>query len=599
MKEQETEEQNNRVFRNSSLIAGRTKKMALTYIGSTICVAAVSLVDSLVAGISIGADALAAIAASGPLLAIEQILHCLLGVGIDKLMIRAVGKGKREEADRIFGAVLIAVAIVYVLVFGLLLLFERPLLELIMDDRTLIDMIILYTRPLFLSAPFFEVFLCVERAFRVDGRTVFFSLRSIVTNIANILLDVLMVSVWDKGLAGLAWSSVISTTLGYLITLSHFFSPARTVTPDYSVIRSWKELLSYVKEDMKLGDSAAMDEVMDALALSAQTAAISVIGGSGGLAVWAVFKSLRGIVLSMGNGAAASVTTHAGLLNGQKDYDGVRYSVKKGVGISVTASLAMLVIVDFFAEGLAALYHIEPEFRMLCARCLRIGSNVFPPIGFLTVISAYLPTVNRMRETKLLILLQKGLAFAAAAIAYNMSLQGFFRSYVLALWLAALIMLIFTARDRFWFVPERNPEMIDAYSLVLNPDLISAMGADAAEELRTCEFPETFCRRAMQVVEDGAYYIAQMNPDAEVHADVQLRHQDDHVQIMIIDDGEAYNPLPAMAEASWEEPGALEAVLVMGLSVRVHYDRVLGLNTLLLDMVSGVRSDTWSTGEGE
>ena len=49
--------------------------MALPYIGSTLCVAAVSAFDSLIAGISIGTDALGASAAAGPLLAIVQILH--------------------------------------------------------------------------------------------------------------------------------------------------------------------------------------------------------------------------------------------------------------------------------------------------------------------------------------------------------------------------------------------------------------------------------------------------------------------------------------------------------------------------------------------
>ena len=88
------------IYRRSSLIAGRTSKMALPYIGSTLCAAAVTAIDSLIAGISIGADALAAIAASGPLLAVAQILHCLLGFGIDKLMIQAIGKGNRNKENR-------------------------------------------------------------------------------------------------------------------------------------------------------------------------------------------------------------------------------------------------------------------------------------------------------------------------------------------------------------------------------------------------------------------------------------------------------------------------------------------------------------------
>ena len=577
-------EQNNGVFRNSSLIAGKTKRMALTYIESTICVATVTAVDSLVAGINIGSAALAAIAAAGPLLAIKQILHCILGFGIDKMMIQAVGKGKRKEADRIFGAVLLTVAAVYLLVYLALILLERPLLELLMEDQTLIDLMILYTRPLFAAAPIFEVLLCIERAFRVDGRARLFAARGIITNIANIVLDLLLVSVLGLSLSGLAWSSVISTALGYIVTISHFFSPKRTVTPDFSVLFSGKELLSLIKEDMRLGSSATLDEVMDGLALAAQTSVIGIVGGSGGLAIWAVYKTLRGIVLSMGNGISASVSTHAGLLNGQKDYDGVRYSVKKGVGIGMASSLMAFVLVYLFAGGLADLYRIEPELRTLCTQCLRVGSIAFPAMAFLTVLSAYLPAVNRVGLCNLLVLIQKGLTAASAAIASITDLKMVFVLYGAALWLAAAVLLVLLARDRFWFVPERNPELIMAYSLRLEPEPISDMSTDAARQLSSCAYPAGFCFKAALVLEESVNYIARQNPGEEILADIQLRRREDGVQILIIDDGEAYNPLVSMAEIDWDKPDALEEVVVQRLSARVNYDRVLDLNHLSLDV---------------
>ena len=96
------------VFRNSALITGRMRKSAHTYIGGAIGMAAVTAVDSLIAGIRIGESALAAIGAAAPLMSISPILHCLLGFGLSKMMIRSIGRGKRKEANRIFGAVLIA-----------------------------------------------------------------------------------------------------------------------------------------------------------------------------------------------------------------------------------------------------------------------------------------------------------------------------------------------------------------------------------------------------------------------------------------------------------------------------------------------------------
>ena len=97
--------------------------------------------------------------------------------------------------------------------------------------------------------------------------------------------------------------------------------------------------------------------------------------------------------------------------------------------------------------------------------------------------------------------------------------------------------------------------------------------------------------RTAPVVEDSINYIARDNPDAKVHADIQLKRDTDSVQIVIVDDGRTYNPIPGLAEATLDKPGALEAVIVMGLSAVVNYDRVLDLNILSLDLdpAAGVR----------
>ena len=590
MKKQKNENTDG-VLRNRSLIAGRTGKLALTNIATMICSTAVTVADSLVAGISIGSAALAAIAAAAPFLAIGEILHCLLGYGIDKLMIRAIGKGKRLEANRIFGAVLIAVVAVYLIVYIPMLLFIRPLFSLFIKDPVLVENTILYIRPLFLAAPVMEVLLCIERAFRVDGRAALFAQRSLITNIGNIFLDILLVSVMGMDISGLSWSSVISSLIGYIIPLSHFFSKKRTVSPDFSVIHCKDEMLSYLKADIRLGESATLDEVMESLALSAQTAVIGRIGHSEGLAIWAVFKALRGLVLSMSNGSASSVSVHTGLLYSQKDYDGVRFSVQRGVNIAVMSSLAAFVLVHAFAEGIADLYRIEPALRTVCAQCLRIGSAVFPSLAFPTVMTAYLPAVNRIKLTNVFLLVQKGLMIVGAGIGCAMSLPNFFIVYVISLQISAVLLYVLLERDRFWFVPERSPDMIAVYSVRLEPKQISAVSVEAAEALNACAYAKGFCSRAALVVEDSINYIARDNPDAKVHADIQLKRDTDSVQIVIVDDGRTYNPIPGLAEATMDKPGALEAVIVMGLSAVVNYDRVLDLNILSLDLdpAAGVR----------
>lgn len=573
------------VFRKPELIAGATKKMAVTYIVGTVCAALVTIVDSLIAGISIGQEALAAIAAAGPLLCFDQILHCLLGFGIDKLMIQAIGEGDHKKANRIFGAILIAVTVIYVCVFGALIVFERPLLMAITKDPKLVDMIVLYTVPLFVFSPFSEVFLCIERAFRIDGRARLFSKRGIVTNVANIAFDLLMVSVFNLGIAGLAWASVISTTIGYTITFSHFFSKKRTVSPDFSVISSPHELLDYVRQSMRLGGSATLDEILDSVSLSVQTAATGAIAGADGLAIWAVYKSIRGVMISEGNGISASVSVHAGLLFGQRDYDGVRYSIRSGIMLAVTVCVSAALVVFVLARPIANAYGIDPEIQQLCAECLRIGCLAFPAVVFLNVVTVYLSSLDKPRIAGRLVLLEHGLVVIATGIGVSLGLHAVFVAYVLAVWATWLVAAVILVRDGSWLVPKHNPQRIVGYSILLGPNQIDAVGDDIKSQLHNKSYPTPFCSMVSLVIQESLSYVAGHNPGEEIDADVEIKQQDDGVQIMITDAGVAYNPLVETTTRDYSKVGELEKVIFLGFSEEVGYDRVLDLNRMSLYLV--------------
>ena len=572
----------NDIYRKSSLIADRTDKMALPYIGSTLCSAAVTAVDSMVAGISIGEEALAAIAATGPLVAVTLVLHCMVGYGIDKLMIRAIGKGNRREADRIFGAIIIAAFVLYLAVLLPMLLFERQLLALFLEDPVLIDTVIRYSRPILAAEPVLEVCLCIERAFRIDGRAKLLAMSGINASVGNILLDFLLAGVFKLGVSGLAWASVISTLLGYSTSLSHFFSKKRTVKPDFSVLFSFREMLSYIRDDIRLGSAAALDDLTDGIVLSVQTGTISAVGGSDGLAIWAIYKAIRGIILSLSNGVSTSVSVHAGLLYGEKDFDGVRFSAKAGMKQATGLCLIADALILSFAGPIAGAFNISSGLRPLCAQCLRIGCVAFPALVFMRIIISYLPAVNRVSLTNQLVMIQKTLLIIAGIIGCHSGLCGIFSGYVTACAAAALILLVLMKRDGLWFVPKRDPEMIFDCSIRLIPDQIGAMKDETREKLLGCSFPAVFCTKASLVAEESMNYISRQNTGAVVRADIRMKLYEDGVLITIIDDGIAYSPLRDLHGADREMPGALEAMIILGLTADVNYDRVLDLNHMSL-----------------
>ena len=77
--------------------------------------------------------------------------------------------------------------------------------------------------------------------------------------------------------------------------MSHFFSKKRTVTPDFSVVFAFREMISYIWEDIRIGSSATLDELLEGATLTVQTGAITAVGGADGLAIWQSIRLSAGL----------------------------------------------------------------------------------------------------------------------------------------------------------------------------------------------------------------------------------------------------------------------------------------------------------------
>lgn len=570
---------NNSILRNSKLMESRTAKMATPYIFSTLSVALVSAINSLIAGRNIGAVALAAVAATAPFFSIEQILDYFLAYGIDKLMIQEVGKGNRKAANRIFGSILVAVTAAYVLVFGLIILFERPILSLIGIDPTLHDAVVAYSLPLLITMPLVEICHCIERAFRVDGRARLFASRGIVTNIVNISLSILFVTVLGFDIEGLAWASVIGTFLGYGVTLSHFFSKKRTVSPDFTVLFSVKENFRYIKDSIRVGSSVTFDEVLYGLLVLIQTNVVSTIGGTTGLAVWGVFTTLENVIVSIYFGVSASVSLHSGLMIGQKNYAGARASLMKGFALLASFGFAATILLFFFPSQIASAFCTDPGIIPLCVSCLQIGSFFLPSEAMTIVLSGYLPAVNKSRVAFGMTILQKGGLIVATIIGYVVGFNGMLISLVVAGWIITIIqnMLVFVKGNLF--VPEHNPEVFRSYSIQLSGQSISRVCDDivAADELT--RYGKDYSERVAMIVEESMKQLLEQTKGKKIMTDIDLGKQDDGVFIRFVDDGAAYNLLADMDSRDIKDD-LLEEAIKRGLLKNATYDRVIDLNLI-------------------
>jgi len=181
-----------------------------------------SITDGIFVGRFIGQDALAAVNVVMPLIMIITALSDMVATGSSVRISILLGRGARDEANRVFSVCLGLIAVVSA-IFGLLgFLLARPLIELIGADGQTADYAVEYMRVFALFMPFCCVYYSTDNYLRVCGRMNLSMTINIVSSLLNIILDLLLIVVLHQGLWAAAVASCLSMSLGTVWSLVPF-----------------------------------------------------------------------------------------------------------------------------------------------------------------------------------------------------------------------------------------------------------------------------------------------------------------------------------------------------------------------------------------
>lgn len=211
--------------------------------------------DTAVVGHFSDANALAAVGTNGEIVALIVSLSAGLAVGVNVLVARCIGSGRREK---ICGA--LHTAVVLALITGASLcgagqIAARPLLSAIHAPSAIIGKAVVYLRLYFLSVPFLILYDFCSAVLRAkgDSRRPFIAL--VVSGILNVILNLLFVIVFKKDVAGVAAATVISTAVSSLLVIFWLLKEQTDFRFDFSKLRITKGI---AKTILSIGIPAAL-----------------------------------------------------------------------------------------------------------------------------------------------------------------------------------------------------------------------------------------------------------------------------------------------------------------------------------------------------
>lgn len=358
--------------------------------------ASYQIVDSLWIGNLLGAKALGAVAISSAI--IFTVLAFVIGLNNAALTILSQQKGKGSEAGlkRYLNAFVVLLTFLALLFSVGGFIFSDILLNLLGTPDELLPMAKTYLRINFIGMLFLFGYNFISTVLRAIGDSKSPLLFVTIAVLLNVGLDPLLISVFDLGVNGAAYATIIAQGLAFLYGM--FFVLKNKLAPfQLPTLPEWKE----VKLILNLGIPSGLQMAV----ISAGSAAImSVVTQFGGSVVggFGAAQRLDSIIMLPAQALGTSVNSMAGQNIAVKNWHRIKQITKFGLLYNFICMMSIGILIVFFAEYGVRMFIQEEEAVLFATTYLRIMAFCFPFLGINFILNGVVRASGAMYQVLVL-----------------------------------------------------------------------------------------------------------------------------------------------------------------------------------------------------
>ena len=313
-------------------------------------------VNSVVVGNYIGAQALAAVGSSAPVINLLVSFFMGLAVGAGVIISRYFGARKKEElhiAVHTSLALTFAAGLVMTLI-GVLI--SPYVLQWVGTPSDVMESSVLYLRIYFLGILSVMVYNMGSGILRAvgDSRNPLYFL--IVSSVTNIILDMLFVIVFHMGIAGVGWATLIAQTISAVLTMLLLMRTKEEYQVKLKHIRFHKHMLY---EIVRLGLPSGLQNAIVSFSNVIVQSNINAFG-SLAMAGCGSYTKIDGFAILPVMSYSMALTTFTGQNMGAKKYDRVKQGAKTGILMSVITIVCISALLLMLGPNVLAIFSSDP-----------------------------------------------------------------------------------------------------------------------------------------------------------------------------------------------------------------------------------------------
>ena len=366
-----------------------------------------NLVDAYFVG-GLGESQMGAISVVYPLGQVVVGLGLLFGNGAASYISRLLGRGDKENANKVASTALYSSVSVGAVIIIISMVFLHPILKLLGATDSILPFAATYAS-IYIVSCIFNVFnVTMNNLVTSEGAAKTTMCALLTGAVLNIALDPLFIYVFDLGVAGAAIATAISQVVSTCVYLTYIFRKK-------SVFHFRVKDCTYTKETMseifKIGIPTLVFQILTSVSISLINNAAGDYGDSAIAGMGVVTR-----LISMGSlsvfGFIKGFQPIAGYSYGAKKFDRLREAIKTSILWSTVFCVIFGVILALFPAAIVSRFTKgDAEMIRIGAASLRANGISIMLFGFYTVYSSLFLALGKGREGFILGACRQGICF--------------------------------------------------------------------------------------------------------------------------------------------------------------------------------------------
>ena len=358
-----------------------------------------NMVDSIFIGQGVGPLAISGLAVTFPLMNLSVAFGTLVGAGAATLLSVLLGQKNYKAANKVLGNVVTLNIIIGLIFMGVTLMFLDPILYFFGASENTLPYAKEYITIILIGNVITHLYFGLNAAMRSSGNPKKAMALTIFTVVFNTVLDPIFIFVFDLGIAGAAWATVIAQIVATIVVLRHFSDRSRAFHFEKGL---FKIDLRVAKDSLAIGLGPFLMNAAACLVTLFINQQMRDYSGDLGIGAYGICNRLIFMFIMICMGLNQGMQPIAGYNYGAKQYSRVKEVFWMTAKFGTIVTLICFAVGMFIPRIAAGIFTHDEALLDMSAEGLRILTIGFPVVGFQMIGTNFFQSLGMVKKSIIL-----------------------------------------------------------------------------------------------------------------------------------------------------------------------------------------------------